>query len=165
MTTTVAILTGHQNIGERLRRGLQASGAPLLVRVVRDEPDLSFRSLRLSDIVVCGPDVAGAHLNRLLRALGCTGKAGRLVRVVPIEDARRAVLESLANGARAVIREDHFESEIDAALRDVTRGRLFLSPDLIPLVLERYRELCGELRRMREAARQETEGLMRSSHR
>ena len=158
---TVAILTADQFIGDRLRQGLAAAEFDVLLRVVRDEPDVSFRSLCLSDIIVCGYDVSRERVGRLLRALTSTGQSGRLVRVLPSGASRDAVLDSLGIGARGVVSADLIEEDRSSAVREVGGDRFFLSASLIPHVLERYRELCGELRGIGDAERQDASGWIR----
>lgn len=154
---TVAVLTADQTLSDRVRQGLAVTEPRALLRVVRDEPDVSFRSLRLSDIIICGYDVSRARISRLLRALVSTGYAGRLVRVLPAGAPGDAVLDSLGLGARAVVTEDLLDLDIGHAVSEVRGGRFFLSASLIPHVLDRYRELCGELRDINAGENQDTD--------
>lgn len=145
---TIAILTSDERVRRRLDDDIQPDGCDIDVQVIRDEPDMSFRSLRAADIVICGQDVPESRISRLQRALGRTGSAGSLVRVVPHDATRHSVLTSLTLGVRAILREDELDAELPSALREIDRDRYYLSASLIPFVLEHFRELCETLRKI-----------------
>jgi DNA-binding NarL/FixJ family response regulator len=131
------------------------------VRLVHDEPDFSIRPLGKADIVIFDRGVPRERAKKILRALRMISIKPRCLLIMPLGEDCKHTLEYLGLGARAIVREASSGAELVEAVSRVANGRLYVSPDLVPVVLERYRELCAEWRRFAGGTRNMTEMHLR----
>jgi DNA-binding NarL/FixJ family response regulator len=157
---SIAILTADLSNGRYLREHLQIFRT-LQVRLVHDEPDFSIRPLGKADIVIFDRGVPRERAKKILRALRMISIKPRCLLIMPLGDDGERMFEYLGLGAQAIVREAASVVELVEAVPRVASGRLYVSPDLVPMVLERYRELCAEWHRFANGKRNVTETYLR----
>ena len=160
MNLNVAIVTGDRTYGQQLR-GLLLPHARAPIRIVRDVPDLAFRTLWRSDLVLFGSDLPTRRMRKILRALRILRAPARAIVLMRSWESVDQAVHALRHGAWALVLEDDRERDLPQALEQLRRDRRFLSPRLIVPMLERYRELLGELRETTGSKRSITDLLSR----
>ncbi|CAN5803395.1 hypothetical protein BH23CHL2_BH23CHL2_27450 [soil metagenome] len=146
MITSIAILTSNAASGEGLHNVLTGLGSGR-VRLVWDEPDFALRSLTSVNVVILLQDVPRERARAVLRGLRRISNRARSLLVVPFGEPADRVLEYLSLGARAILHEHSSAAELVDALPQVVDGNLYISPELVPALLDHYRELCAQVRR------------------
>jgi two-component system, NarL family, nitrate/nitrite response regulator NarL len=161
--TRVLIVEDHRMVAEGLTAlinhqadmqvvGKAASVAECLVAADELNPDVVLLDFRL-------PDGTGAEATAALRQVRPEAKVIFLTR----EDTDAARFAAVQSGASAFIHKSKAAAEVVAAIRDVARGRMLITPRTIATLLAKRRSIDAQLEslttREKEVLRLMAEGL------
>jgi DNA-binding NarL/FixJ family response regulator len=144
----VLIVEDHRVVAEGLAALINSQGDMTVVGNVATvaetvpaatelNPDVALLDFRLSDGT--GPDAAAA-----IRAVRPATKMIFLTR----EDTEAARFAALQSGASAFLHKSRAAAEVVAAIRDVARGKMLITPRTIATLLAKRRSIEAQLERL-----------------
>ena len=144
MSLRVLVVDDHAIVRQGLRRLLESEAGVTVVGEADDgrtacqlareiTPDLVIMDIQM-------PGLNGLDATRKLLA----DRPETRVLVLSMYTARRFVTRALDAGARGYVAKDCAHEEIAAAVRTVSRGGIYLSPQVADPALEEYNRRAGE---------------------